>query len=721
MGLCTANAYAGALDDMASRLFGDRAREFVFTETDGPAEYYKISADNGKVKVEGSTPSAMAVGLNRYLREMCKTDVSWYLRDSVMLPPVLPMPVDTLEGEAMAAKRFFLNYCTYGYSMAFWDWNQWERLIDWMALQGVNAPLAIAGQEAVWQRVWESFGLDKDSIRSYFSGPAHLPWHRMLNLDRWDGPLPQSYIDSQEVLQKQIVRRARELGMKPVLPAFAGHVPPELSEVCPGVKIHPMSAWGSLDSTKYRSYFIDPSEAVFDTIQHRFLTEQARTYGSDHIYGLDPFNEIDVPSWEPDYLRNASRRIYESLANTDPDAYWLQMAWMFHCMSQSWTPERVEAFLSGVSPDRMILLDYYCEFNPLWPRTEAFHGRDFIWCYLGNFGGNSFLAGDMDVVNERVDEVLQARLPNFAGIGGTLEALDVNRHMHSFALDKAWNHKGGAATPGEWIDVWASMRGAADDPAITEAWQMLYRDIYHSTSTSQACLINARPTLEGFASWTTDNTIKYDNAMLWEIWLKLINAESDKPAHRYDVVNIGRQVLGNHFATLRDNFTAAYRRKDIDEMRRCADLMDAYIIDYDSLLAADPAFSLGKWLADARRNGINQQEADYYETNARHLITTWCQPAGFLNDYANRDLAGLASSFYRHRWRTFTDAVINAVTEGREWVDLKDPYYAKLAEWEWSWCDGHESYEIEPRGDAKAIARALFAKYSPINPAGQPD
>ena len=34
---------------------------------------------------------------------------------------------------------------TASYSSAFWDWRRWEREIDWMALHGVNLPLAFTG------------------------------------------------------------------------------------------------------------------------------------------------------------------------------------------------------------------------------------------------------------------------------------------------------------------------------------------------------------------------------------------------------------------------------------------------------------------------------------------------------------------------------------------------------------------------------------------------
>ena len=48
-----------------------------------------------------------------------------------------------------------MNYCCFGYSLPWYDWSQWELLIDWMALNGVNAPLSVTGQEAVWQALRE--------------------------------------------------------------------------------------------------------------------------------------------------------------------------------------------------------------------------------------------------------------------------------------------------------------------------------------------------------------------------------------------------------------------------------------------------------------------------------------------------------------------------------------------------------------------------------------
>ena len=63
--------------------------------------------------------------------------------------------------------------------MPRWQWKEWERFIDWMALNGINMPLAITGQEAVWYKVWSKMGMSDIEIRSYFTGPPYLPWHRV--------------------------------------------------------------------------------------------------------------------------------------------------------------------------------------------------------------------------------------------------------------------------------------------------------------------------------------------------------------------------------------------------------------------------------------------------------------------------------------------------------------------------------------------------------------
>ena len=244
-----------AANALASRILGQQASYFRFVKQDAAHDYFTLQQQESLIVITANNDNSMAVGLNYYLREYAHTHVSWHADEPVELPEFLPKVPEPVTQLTRMPVRFFLNYCTYGYTMAWWQWPEWERFIDWMALNGVNMPLALTGQEAVWQEVWREMGMTDDEIRAYFSGPAHLPWHRMANLDGFGGPLPQSWIDGQKELQKKILARERQLNMTPVLPAFAGHVPLRLKALYPKADIRPLEVWDEFEKP-YNTYSI---------------------------------------------------------------------------------------------------------------------------------------------------------------------------------------------------------------------------------------------------------------------------------------------------------------------------------------------------------------------------------------------------------------------------------------------------------------------------------
>ena len=305
---------AAPADGLARRILGRKAARFEFVEAPADKDYFQVEQAGRRIRITGNNVNSQAMGLNWYLKHVAHVHVSWFEDQPVQLPWRLPRVKETVRREARVDDRFFLNYCTYGYTMPWWGWKQWERFIDWMAMNGVTLPLAITGQEAVWYEVWKEFGMTDEEIRAYFSAPAHLPWHRMANLDGFQGPLPVSWLEGQKALQGRIVARERELGMTPVLPGFAGHVPGRIAELFPEADIKNLSAWCGFEPT----FFLNSEDPLFPKIQKSFLEKQEALYGTDHIYGVDPFNEMDPPSWEPEYLKTVSEHIYASLEAADP-------------------------------------------------------------------------------------------------------------------------------------------------------------------------------------------------------------------------------------------------------------------------------------------------------------------------------------------------------------------------------------------------------------------
>ena len=270
----SANAQQAA-QQLSRRILGEKASEFKFIvpENKKPGfheNYFTLeNSKDGKIQITANDDNSLAMGLNYYLRHYAHVYVSWNAADAVELPKKFPAIESDkpIYKRALVDNRFFLNYRTFGYSLTWWGWDEWERLIDWMAMNGINMPLAMTGQEAVWYEVWKDYGMTDEEIRSYFAGPAYLPWHRLGSLDGFQGPLPMSWINGQKELQKKIVARERELNMRPVLSGFSGHIPQYIAEAYTTAKIKKYTPWHGFQST----YFLDPSEPLFAQIQKKFI------------------------------------------------------------------------------------------------------------------------------------------------------------------------------------------------------------------------------------------------------------------------------------------------------------------------------------------------------------------------------------------------------------------------------------------------------------------
>ncbi|WP_158277379.1 alpha-N-acetylglucosaminidase [Opitutus sp. ER46] len=689
----------------------------VIPAEDGRDVFEYEALPGGRVVLRGNHGVALAVAFNQYLRREVHRNYDWQAVEPLLLAGPLPAPAAKVRGTCGAAERFFLNYCTFGYTTPWWGWNEWQRFIDWMAMNGINRPLLQCGQEAVWLRVWQSYGLGEDEIRAFFSGPAHLPWHRMANLDRWGGPLPRSYIDGQQALQRQILGRVRALGMKAILSGFAGHVPPELARVRPQAKLTRIGAkWGGMDP-KYATTYLDPTDPLFPEIQQRFLRAQTELYGTDHLYAADSFNEMLPPSWDLDYLRKVSRAIFDGMVAVDADARWYQMAWTYYYQRKHWTQGgRLEAFLNAVPTGRLVMLDYVCEEVEFYPLTENFYGQPFIWNYLGNFGGNTHLAAPQRKVAQRIPHALER--PNCIGVGSTLEGINVNPGIFELVLEQPWR-PGATIDVDAWVRDYAAQRAGGADPAVEELWRAVAAKVLVDDTKvigRHASIFQTKPPLKGPGP---DSRIEKQTRIDYhpeDLVTALAAAWQASPAarqtdgYRYDVVNFTRQALTNRAKAVYDEAVAAYGRKDVAAFRRAAATFLALGRDLDELLATRHEFLLGPWLAQARRWGKDAAEADYYEVAAREIITAWHVPGGGLEDYACRQYNGLMRDYYLPRWEKFFALCTAALENGTAFPQAEFSAWANAASARWIHAHG-EGYATRPSGDPVATAERLYRRH----------
>lgn len=197
----------------------------------------------------------------------------------------------------------------------------------------------------------------------------------------------------------------------------------------------------------------------------------------------------------------------------------------------------------------------------------------------------------------------------------------------------------------------------------------------------------------------------------------MLAAEGVGDTYAYDLTNITRQLLSNYFLTSFRLYEKAYNAGDRAEMNRRKAEMLSILRDLDTLLATQSAFLTGKWIDDARSWGVTDAEKDYYESNARNLITTWGDADKPLNDYASRTWQGLVSTFYMPRWQMFFDAVDSAMDRGVKFGDKADDpeflaYKKRVCDFEKNWWRYRVgSFPATPQGDSREVAASLLAKY----------
>ena len=148
---------ANPINGLLERIDKGASKKFVIEFKKGADDFFELDQKGTKVVVRGNNCVNIATGINWYLKYYAGIQLSWNGMQA-KLPQVLP-PVPRKERhETSLSLRYDFNYCTYSYTMAFWDWERWEKEIDWMALHGINLPLAAVGQECLWFNMLQLLG-----------------------------------------------------------------------------------------------------------------------------------------------------------------------------------------------------------------------------------------------------------------------------------------------------------------------------------------------------------------------------------------------------------------------------------------------------------------------------------------------------------------------------------------------------------------------------------
>uniref|UniRef100_UPI0038926997 alpha-N-acetylglucosaminidase TIM-barrel domain-containing protein n=1 Tax=Elizabethkingia anophelis TaxID=1117645 RepID=UPI0038926997 len=215
-----------SVNNLAQRQFPWLAGKLVLKSVpkEKDADIFTLETRNNQLYISASSASAASRGLDWYVKHYARQSISHFgnnTRNINKLPVVSPL----LKKTSLVPYRYALNYCTINYSFSFYTWEDWEKELDWMALNGVNIMLAPVGTELVWYNTLLRLGYTDTEAKAFIPGPAFTAWWLMGNLEGWGGPVSMDMMKQQAELQKKILKRMKELGIEPILQGFYGMVP----------------------------------------------------------------------------------------------------------------------------------------------------------------------------------------------------------------------------------------------------------------------------------------------------------------------------------------------------------------------------------------------------------------------------------------------------------------------------------------------------------------
>ena len=731
-------SFASPISDLLERIDKGASRKFAIELKAGGADakdYFELDQRGNRVVVRGNTYVNIAVGINWYLKYYCGIHLSWNQMHA-SLPAVLPAVAKPERHETDLTLRYDFNYCTFSYSMAFWDWERWQEEIDWMALHGINMPLAAVGHECVWRNMMLRMGYSEEEVGKFIAGPAFLAWWEMNNLEGWGGPLPLNWYKQQEALQKRILARMKQLGMHPVLPGYSGMCPSFESQV--GKTADGDASVNSGESNQSslqlwngftRPGVIMPNDARFDKFASLFYQETKRLYGTADFYSIDPFHEASNLPADLN-IGEAGKAILKAMKEYGNEySTWVVQGW-----SENPRPEMLDALPNG----DVLVLDLFSECRPqygaknsIWHRPQGYGEHDWAFCMLENFGANIGMHGRIDQLLNNYYTARRDFSSHMKGWGFTMEGSETNPIMYELMSELPWiNDK---INRDAWVKKYVDARYGITDQTfptvdhhsaangIYAAWSALINGIYNCPDGNNQqgpseSIFCSRPSLECFqaSSWSKMMGYYDPNTTMTAAMLltALAPALKDNDNFRYDLVDICRQAIADRGRIVYNQLVADFKSFDRNSFKAHKKEFLDLILKQDSLLATRSEFRVGRWINQARSIGSTQAEKDLYEWNARVQITTWgnryCADTGGLRDYAHKEWNGLLRDFYYPRWTHYLD-ILEQELDGKlpvlpvgnsSWQTPDNP--ALTVDWyamEEPWTLSHSTYATEAEGD----------------------
>ena len=672
------------------RVLGEEAATSIHLELIQAIENrdtYEYECENGILSVKGSSSIALTRGVYDYLRSKGLGMLDWAGAE-FRIPKCWPDAATTKLTTPFRIRQAY-NAVTSGYTTAYWSWERWEQELDWQVMHGFNMVLAMDATEAIATRMWLRLGLTQQEIDDFYTGPSHLPFHRMGCVTQVGGTLPPEWNTNQLALQHKLLKRMHELGIDPIIQSFAGFVPKSLKRIYPDIVLH-NTLWNAGFPESQRPVLMMSDDPLFAKITKMYLEEWKKEFGNADYYLVDSFNEMELPKTDSpitELLAEYGEKTFNAIQAGDPGSTWVIQGWMFGYQKHIWTPEKVKALFSRIPNDKILILDYANDYANSWEPVNGFNGKQWAYGFVPNMGSKTAYTGDMNLYATGAAKTLASpKKNNLVGFSISGEGLENNAVIYELLTDAAWSSE--PIDLDSWLNKFSINRYGACPPEITQSWNLLRESAYKSLTPHPQfgwqlgqCRIGS-----------VNNDPKFHKATL--LFLSAADELGKSPNYRADAIERAALSLGLKADEWFKVASEAYEIKNDEIGDKAANRGLELLSELDRLLESHPLDRLDRWLDFAIMQTDDPQLQKFYESNARQIITTWGPP---VNDYAARVWSGLVRDFYRERMIL----VLKALKTGEKFDKVP---------WEVSWTKKSGISSIEPFSNPIKSAQELVEK-----------
>lgn len=495
--------------------------------------------------------------------------------------------------------RQYLQGCAFGYTTAYWEWEDWQRELDWMAKRYQNTMM--------------------------------VPWGH-----------PEA---------RRIADYARKLGIKTILPgAGQGQVSEEFRQQHPQARYVKMQ-WG--ENPPY--YVIHPADPLFVERGVEIIRQNIAAYGTDHLYNVDPYPEqkVFLPPEEVEQMRaEFAKATAAYIRQADPEGVWYASGWAL--LAPPWPPETARAFLEAIPPEMFYLCDIWADERPLYQKFDYYYGRDWGFGVLHSFGGDDTLRGDLAGLIRRVQEVANdPRADRCRAFYINPEIIHYNLLYFELAAKLSWNPRG--VNLADFLRHYALCRyGEEAAENMLACLQRLAQSVYATSSRA------TEPYYQHRLTRLAQEPAKYAHleALREALTFALRERErlQDNPLYAHDLVDILRQYLAElsnyHLQQLYRAFVEGNRGAFEREATAVGQLLDGL----EKILSTREDYCIRPLVEKARRlTGDPNVERAVKDGMFTFAGTPW------LRDYQSKDMFELVKFYYRPRVEAFIAALRKAL------------------------------------------------------------